>query len=283
VSDVLRKLKAGSIDRLRDAGAAPPGIVLGARLAEDSGMVVPATVSVGTPELTPFGLRLTSRRFKVCGVFETGFFDIDDHWAYVSLPALQKAYSLPDVANQLELRVDDLNRAGEIAADVQKAVGPRFKTTTWMERNKPLLSALRTERIVTLVVIGLIELVAALNILITLVMMVMEKYRDIAVLMSMGARREQIRRIFMLQGVLIGAAGSAIGLALAYPLCFLAARYRWIPLDESIYGLAYVPFDTRWYDGVWVAAGAILISFLATIYPARAATRITPAEVLRYE
>ncbi len=283
VSDVLRHLKSGSLDRLRDASANPPGIILGARLAEDSGMMVPSNLSVVAQELTPLGPHAAIRRFRVCGTFETGFFDIDDHWAYVSLPELQKAFGLEDVVNHLEIKVDDLNRAPEIARDVEAAAGPHYTTTTWMEQNKPLLSALSTERLLAIIVIGLIELVAALNILTTLVMLVMEKYRDIAVLMSMGAKRAQIRRIFMLQGVLIGAAGSAIGLALAYPLCALAAKYHWLPLDETIYALSSVPFDAHWTDGVWIAATAIAVSFLATIYPARSATRIAPAEVLRYE
>ena len=109
------------------------------------------------------------------------------------------------------------------------------------------------------------------------------KYKDIAVLMSMGARQSQIRRIFMLQGMLIGVVGSAIGLVLGYGLCYFAEKYRWIPLDPQVYSVSFVPFETRWFDGLWIAAAAILVSFLATIYPARAATRITPAEVLRYE
>ncbi len=159
----------------------------------------------------------------------------------------------------------------------------KYTTTTWQERNKQLLSALTMERVVTVIVIGLIELVAALNIFITLVMMVMEKYRDIAVLMSMGARHSQIRRIFMLQGVLIGVAGSVIGLVLGYGISYYANKYRLVPLQESVYSMSFVPFETRWVDGVWIAALAILVSFLATLYPARNATRITPAEVLRYE
>jgi lipoprotein-releasing system permease protein len=166
---------------------------------------------------------------------------------------------------------------------VEQIAGPKYATVTWMERNRPLLNALKMEKSVTVVTIGLIELVAALNILITLVMMVMEKYRDIAVLMSMGARRAQIRRIFMLQGVLIGVVGTGIGLVIGYALCYFADRYRWIRLDETVYALSFVPFELRWVDGVWVAAAAILVSFLATIYPARSATRIAPAEVLRYE
>jgi lipoprotein-releasing system permease protein len=152
-----------------------------------------------------------------------------------------------------------------------------------MEQNRALLHALKMERIVTIVTIGLIEMVAALNILISLVMMVMEKYRDIAILMSMGMRREQIRKIFILQGTIIGVAGTLIGLILGYGLSWFADRYRWIHLDADIYGVNYVPFHARPLDGLWVAAAAVLISFLATIYPARSATRIAPVEVLRYE
>jgi lipoprotein-releasing system permease protein len=161
--------------------------------------------------------------------------------------------------------------------------GRKYTTTTWQERNKQLLGALKMERVVTIITIGLIEMVAALNIFITLVMMVMEKYRDIAILMSMGARYGQIRRIFMLQGVLIGVVGSAIGLTVGYTLCYFAEKYRWIPLEESVYSMRFVPFEPHWMDGVWIAALAILVSFLATLYPARNATRIAPAEVLRYE
>ena len=286
ISDTLRHLKAGSVDRLRvapDGGV--PGIILGARLAEDIGILQNSMVNVTSPqgELTPFGPRPSIRRFRVVGIFESGFYDIDDRWAYTSLEAAQQALSLQDVVNQIEVKLDDLNRAPEVARTIQKIAGPKYATTTWMERNRQLLNALKMEKAVTVVTIGLIELVAALNILITLVMMVMEKYRDIAVLMSMGARRAQIRRIFMLQGILIGVVGTAIGLVAGYGLCYFADRYRWIRLDEQVYALSFVPFEPRWVDGVWVAAAAILVSFLATIYPARNATRIAPAEVLRYE
>jgi lipoprotein-releasing system permease protein len=133
------------------------------------------------------------------------------------------------------------------------------------------------------ITIGLIELVAAFNIFITLVMMVMQKYRDIAVLMSMGARQGQVRRIFMMQGVLIGAVGSAIGIALGYTLCYFANQYRWVPLDQTVYALSFVPFEPRGLDALWIAGAAVLVSFVATIHPARNAAKITPAEVLRYE
>ncbi|HVN03442.1 MAG TPA: FtsX-like permease family protein [Bryobacteraceae bacterium] len=286
ISDSLRHLKAGSVDKLRaPSGSGIPAIILGARLAEDIGLMLDSVVTVTSPqgELTPFGPRPSIRRFHVVGIFETGFYDIDDHWAYTTLQAAQQALSLEDVVNQIEVKLDDLNRAPEVAKAIEKLVGPKYATTTWMERNHQLLNALKMEKSVTVVTIGLIELVAALNILITLVMMVMEKYRDIAVLMSMGARHAQIRRIFMLQGVLIGVVGTTIGLVVGYTLCYFADHYRWIRLDETVYALSFVPFEPRWLDGVWIASAAILVSFLATIYPARNATRIAPAEVLRYE
>lgn len=285
VSESLRHLKAGSLDRLRDPNADPPGIVLGADIVQDTGMILNSRVRAlfQNGELTPFGPTFAVRPFRVSGVFSSGFYEIDDNWAYASLPAVQKALSLQDVVNQIEIKLDDLNLAPQVAAQAEKIVGARYTTTTWMERNHQLLDALKMERKVTVITIGLIELVGALNIFITLVMMVMEKYRDIAVLMSMGARRAQIRRIFMLQGVLIGAAGSAIGLTVGYAICYFAEKYRWVSLSESVYSMSFVPFEPRPYDGVWIAAAALLVSFLATIYPARNATRITPAEVLRYE
>ncbi len=282
LNGTLRKLKSGSLDRVRDPNAVPPGIILGSRLADDVGMRVGDNIDLLADEMLPVGVRPVKRRFKVCGIFETGFFEIDDSWAYMSIGAAQKALSV-DQINQIELNVDDLNLAGKIAPEVEKVAGPRYTTTTWMERNKQILGALRMERLVTIIVISLIELVAALNIFITLVMMVMEKYRDIAVLMSMGARIGQVRRIFMLQGVLIGVVGSVIGLIVGYTLCYLAGRYHWIPLDEAVYSMSFVPFDPQWTDAFWIAGLAILVSFVATLYPAWNATKIAPAEVLRYE
>jgi len=285
ISESLKRLKAGSLDRLRDPNAEPPGILLGSRLVEETGMILNSNVNVVTPqgELTPLGVRPGIRRFKVVGVFETGFYEVDSKWAYTSIPAEQRMLSIGDSVNRIEINVDDLNRAPEIAKDIEKVAGKPYTTTTWLEQNARLMSALNLERLVTIVTIGLIELVAALNILITLVMMVMEKYRDIAVLMSMGARPAQVRRIFMLQGVLIGVVGSAIGLTVGYTLCYFGNRYKWIHLDETVYALSFVPLEPRWVDGIWIAAAAIVVSFLATIYPARTATRIAPAEVLRYE
>jgi lipoprotein-releasing system permease protein len=287
IGDTLRKLKEGSLDRLRDPNAYPPGILLGKDLINDTGIRIRNRIQVLAPEggdMNPmYGPLPTARPFIVSGIFESGFYEIDDAQAYASIAAVQKMLGLEDEVNAIELKVDDLNRAPEIAQDLEKLLGPHFTATAWQDQNRRLFDAMSGERIVTIIIIGLIELVAALNILIVLVMMVMEKYRDIAVLMSMGARRQQIRAIFMMQGVLIGVVGSAIGLVTGYTLCYFAEKYKWIRIDESVYAFSYVPFETHWVHGIWIAAAAILISFLATLYPARNATRIAPAEVLRYE
>jgi lipoprotein-releasing system permease protein len=287
ISETLRKLKEGSLDRLRDPAANPPGIVLGKHLMDDTGIRVRNRIKVLSPEggdMNPlYGPMPTARPFMVSGGFESGFYEFDDGYAFASIAGVQKMLGLEDEVNAIELKVDDLNRAPEIAQGLGKLLGPHFTATSWQEQNLHLFDAMRGERIVTVIIIGLIELVAALNILIVLVMMVMEKYRDIAVLMSMGARRQQIRAIFMLQGVLIGVVGSAIGLVVGYTLCYFAEKYKWIRIDESVYAFSYVPFETHWVHAIWIAAAAILISFLATLYPARNATRIAPAEVLRYE
>jgi len=286
ISDTLQHLKSGSLAELRNPNAAVPGIILGSSMVEDTGMILGSRITAVLPNvgnMAGFAIIPAHHPFHVAGVFESGFFEVDDNWVFAALPAVQKAFGLEDVINQMEIKVDNLDRAPAIANDIERVVGDKFTTTTWQERNRQLLSALTMERIVTIIVIGLIELVAALNIFITLVMMVMEKYRDIAVLMSMGARHGQIRRIFMLQGVLIGVAGSVIGLVLGYTISYYANKYRLVPLQESVYSMSFVPFESRWIDGVWIAALAILVSFVATIYPARNATRISPVEVLRYE
>jgi lipoprotein-releasing system permease protein len=282
--DILKHLRQGSLTRL-DGSEHPPGIILGSRLAQATGMLMNSVVTVISPqgEVSPLGVRPSYSKFRVVGIFESGNYDLDAHVAFTSMKQTQRLLAVGNVVNAVELWLDDINAAPEVAAAAEKVAGPELAATTWIEQNRQLFNALRIERVVTVITIGLIELVAALNILITLIMMVMEKHRDIAILMSMGARREQIRGIFMLQGVIIGVIGSIIGLAAGYTLSFLADKYRWIPIDEDVYSLSYVPFDPRWVDAIWVPAAAILVSFLATIYPARSATRIAPAEALRYE
>jgi len=283
--DMLRHLKAGSFDGL-ESTAGLPGIILGSRLAQSTGMLLGSVVKVLSPreELTPLGPHPPLPfSFRVVGIFESGFYDIDSVWSFTALQSAQHVFSSGNVVNSIELRLDNIDRAPEVAQAAEKIVGPKLAANTWMDQYHQILSALTMERIVTAVTIGLIELVAGLNILITLVMMVMEKNRDIAVLMSMGAKRQQIRKIFMLQGVMIGAVGTAIGLVLGYSLSILADHYRWLRLNEEVYSLSYVPFHPRWQDGIWIAAAAIFVSFIATIYPARSATSIAPVEALRYE
>jgi lipoprotein-releasing system permease protein len=283
-ADVLMHLKEGSLARI-GAASTPPGIILGAGLAQSIGMRLNSIVTVISPqgEITPMGAVPAYYKFRVVGLFETGFFQLDSEWAFTSLKAAQRVLALGDVVNAVELKLDYPERAEDVAAAAGKVIGPDLAATTWMEQNKQLRGAFQMERIVTVVTIGLIELVAALNILITLVMMVMEKHRDIAVLMSMGAKRDQIRRIFMFQGIMIGAVGTVLGLAAGYSISYFAGRYHWLRLNEEVYSVGFVPFEPQWFDGVWVAAAAIFISFVATIYPATSATRIAPAEALRYE
>jgi lipoprotein-releasing system permease protein len=284
MNDVLRHLKAGSLRDL-DRKEGLPGIILGTRLAQQTGMMPGSILKVLSPdgEMTPFGPRPNVQRFKVVGLFESGFYELDATWAFVTLKAAQDIFSLSDVVNAVELKLDDINLADQVAAEVDKLVGPKLAATTWMEQNKPILNALRMERIVTFITIGLLQTIGALNILIALIMMVMEKHKDIAILMSMGARHRQIRRVFVLEGLIIGSIGTALGLAVGYTISYLADKYQWIHLDEQVYSLAYVPFDARPADALWIAAIALFISFIATLYPARNATRVAPVEALRYE
>jgi lipoprotein-releasing system permease protein len=284
-SEVLQHLKSGSLDAFGSNEADLPGIVLGSKAALDIGVSVKDQVRVIDPqgELTPFGPAPHTQRFRVLGIFESGFYDFDDNWSYAPLAAAQKLHPMADVVNDIEIRADDPNLAPEIAKEAERLAGNKYSATNWEEQNSQLFGALQTERLVTFVTIGLIELVAALNIVIALTMIVLTKFKDIAVLMSMGARRSQIRRIFIMQGAIIGLTGTSIGLILGYGLSYFAGRYQWIALPEAIYAVSFVPFEPRLLDGVWIAAAAMTVSLLATIYPAHNATRITPVEVLRYE
>jgi len=282
--EALRHMKTGSVDGLRsDEGL--PSIILGSRLADLIGARVNKQVTLIIPngEMTPLGNLPKLQRCLLAGTVETGFYEVDIRWAYMSLGAAQKAFELQDVVNSIELRLDDIFLAPEVAREAEKVIGPKLAAITWQDQNREIFNALKTERVGTVITIGLIQLVAALNILITLVMMVMEKHRDIAVLMSLGARAAQIRNIFVFEGALIGSVGTAIGLVLGYTLSYFADHYRWIKLNEEVYSLAWVPFDAHWTDGVFIAAGAMAISLIATLYPARNATRIAPVEALRYE
>ncbi len=262
-----------------------PPIVLGKDLADELGATVGSVVLVTSPqgELTPFGLVPKYVRFRVAGIFESGFYDYDTAWAFTSLADGQKLFGLGDLISVIEFKIDDIYQAPQVAKEIEQVAGNGFQTTNWMEQNRALFRALRLERVVTFITIGLIVFVAALNILISLIMMVMEKTRDIAVLMSLGARKHQVSRIFMTQGLLTGLVGTALGLVLGYVLAWGLGHYHWISLSPEVYSIDYVPSAPRVLDGIVVACVAIAISFIATIYPSYTASRVLPAEALRYE
>ena len=265
--------------------AAMPPIILGKDLAEEIGATVGSVVLVTSPqgELTPFGMVPKYIRFHVAGIFNSGFFDYDSSWAFIRLSDAQELFGLGDVISVIQFKLDDIYLAGDLARALEQAAGHGFMATSWMEQNKPLFRALRLERVVTFITIGLIVFVAALNILISLIMMVMEKTKDIAVLMSLGTKKAQIRRVFIAQGVLIGVIGTAIGLVLGYVISWAGGHYHFISLSPEVYSIDYVPFAPRLIDGLIVALVSIGISLVATIYPSWSAARILPAEALRYE
>jgi lipoprotein-releasing system permease protein len=265
--------------------AAMPPIILGKDMADDLGATVGSVVLVTSPqgELTPFGMVPKYNRFRVVGIFNSGFYDYDTSWAFTRLSNAQRLFGLGDLISVMQFKVDDIYKADMVAKELEQAAGQGFMASSWMEQNKPLFRALRLERVVTFITIGLIVFVAALNILISLTMMVMEKTKDIAVLRSMGTRKSQIRRLFVAQGLLIGLIGTAIGLILGYALSWAGAHYHLISLAPEVYSIDYVPFAPRLIDGVLVALVAIGVSFVATMYPSWSAARILPAEALRYE
>lgn len=300
VSELLKTVKIGSAQALNPLPPRPPcdpkdescstlppipPVVLGKDLAESIGATVGSVVTMISPqgELTPFGTVPKYERFQVVGIFRSGFYNYDNMWAFIRLQDAQRLYALGDVVSAIEFKIDDLYKANQVADELQKVAGPEYMAKSWMEQNQALFRALSLERLVTFLTIGLIVFVAALNILIALIMMVMEKTKDIAVLMSMGARRRQVRGIFIFQGVLIGVIGTILGLIVGYGVAIAGAKYHFIALNPEVYSINYVPFAPRLLDGVLVAAVALVISFVATLYPSWSAARVLPAEALRYE
>ena len=316
VSDLLQAVKVGSVDALdavdepthrdgatmngapdsgeagmgghRDsvpAPAATPPIVIGKDLAETLGAGVGDTVLVTSPQgdLTPLGLVPRYQRFQVVGVFASGFYQYDSSYAFTRLSDAQRLFSEPDLISVISFKVDNLYRAKEIGAEIDRAAGPGFQATNWMEQNRELFRALKLEQIVTFIVLALIVCVAALNILIALTMMVMEKTKDIAVMMSFGVTASQVRRVFLMQGMLISVIGTLIGLVVGYGVSWAGGHYRFIPLDAAVYSIDYLPFAPKVTDALIVAAVSLGVSALATLYPSGSAAKVLPAEALRYE
>ena len=282
--EALRKLAAGKLDFSPDADGIE-ALLVGRQLADEWKLAPGDYLTLMSPQgrLTPFGLLPRTRRFRVRGIFDSGFYDYDANWCFLKLDAAQALVGASDVVNVLEFRLDRPERAAEIAPEIEHAAGQGFSAATWMEENRALFRALRLEKLVTAIFIGLITFVAGLNILVVLSMTVSDKARDIAVLRSLGARREQIRKIFLCQGITIGAVGTLSGLILGYSFSFISGSYHLIPLDPQIYAVPYVPFHPSLFDGVWITVVAMGISIGATILPARAAVRLLPVEILRFE
>ena len=286
VSDLLQSITQGTADELAASTSdATPPIVLGKDLAESIGAHPGDTVLVTSPqgELTPLGIVPRYRRFLVTGIFASGFYQYDSTFTFIRLADAQRLFSEPDVISIISFKLKDLYQAASIGKLIEESAGPGFQTTNWMEQNRELFRALKLEQIVTFIVLALIVCVAALNILIALTMMVMEKTREIAVLMSFGVTEAQVRRIFLYQGLLISLTGTAIGLIVGYALSWAGGHYRFIPLDASVYSIGYLPFAPRLLDAVIVAAVSLSVSLVATLYPSRSAARVLPAEALRYE
>ena len=291
VSDLLGMITSGSAADLAPAEstlgsvtAALPALVLGNELAESLGVMVGDSVLVTSPqgELTPMGVIPSFRKFRVAGIYHSGFYQYDSAMGFVRLSDAQRLFSEPDVITVINFKVDDMYKAASIGREIEEAAGKGFQTSNWIDDNRELFHALALEKIVTFIIIGLIVLVAALNILIALTMMVMEKTRDIAVLMSFGVMPEQVRRIFLMQGLLISLLGTAAGLVLGYFACWAGGHYH-LHLSADLYAMDTLPFAPVWTDGVLVAVVSIGVSLLATVYPSSTAAGILPAEALRYE
>ncbi|HEY1995032.1 MAG TPA: FtsX-like permease family protein [Edaphobacter sp.] len=265
------------------AQAVPP-IVIGKDLAETLGVRVGDAVLVTSPQgaLTPLGVVPRYQKFQVVGIFKSGFYQYDSSYAFVRLKDAQKLFSEPDLISVISFKVDDLYHADRVGREIEAAAGKGFQATNWMEQNRELFRALKLEQIVTFIVLALIVCVAALNILIALTMMVMEKTRDIAVLMSFGVTGSQVRRIFLLQGFLISVIGTVLGLILGYGLSWVGGHYPF-PLNAEVYSIDHLPFAPRVWHGVIVAVVSLGVSLVATLYPSGSAAKVLPAEALRYE
>jgi len=278
--------EAGASGSVESPGSqlAPP-LVIGHELALTLGAQVGDSLLVTSPqgELTPLGLVPRYQRFRVVGIFSSGFYQYDDGYAFMRLTDAQRLFSEPDLVSVISFKIDDLYKAEQVGKAIEAAAGPGFQATNWMEQNRELFRAMKLEQDVTFIVLALIVVVAALNILIALTMMVMEKTRDIAVMMSFGVTAEQVRKIFLLQGLLISAVGTTLGLVVGYALSILGSHYRFIALDASVYSIDYLPFAPRLVDALVVAAVSLGMSLLATIYPSSSAASVLPAEALRYE
>ncbi len=285
VTELGDQVEEGTLDVLAGGGEGMAPILLGRDLANALGVSVGDVVTVTSPEgrLSPMGVLPRVAKFRVGGTVHSGLYEFDAQWAYLSLAAAQRLFGQGDRASLVEVKIDDMYAVREAADGILKVLGDGYLTSDWIQMNQSLFSALWLEKTAIGITIGLIVMVAALNIVATLILMVMEKHKDIAILVSMGASRGAISRIFMLQGTVIGALGTLAGATLGWGACRILDTYRLIRVPVDVYQIAYVPFKLLPSDAALVVGGAVLICFLATIHPARGAARLDPAEALRYE
>lgn len=285
VTEVEKAMQTGSLSALTPVDGEPPGIIIGRELATSIGSFVGDTVELLSPEggtLSPIGLMPSRRPYKVVGLFSLGLYEFDQGYAFVHLDTARRLVGR-DSPDFIELRVDDMFAAGSIADDIGKQLGDDYLPQDWSDLNQSLFSALSLEKLAISITIGLIVMVAALNIVASLVLLVMEKSRDIAILKTMGSSAASIRRIFMLQGLVIGLIGTTAGAVAGWVVIYVVDRYKLVSVPLDVYQISHVPFRLEWFDFVVVVASAIVICFIATIYPSRQAAKLDPAQALRYQ
>ena len=283
-TDIAKHIKEGTINDLNTQGGLP-GIILGKELALRLGVVRNDTITILSPtgEIGPLGMLPKIKSFRVVGIFEVGMFEYDSNLVVTGLKPAQEFLGLKGDVTGLEVRISDIYKAADVRARVQQVLGSPYHVRDWMQMNKNLFSALKLEKFAMFVILVLIILVASFNIVSTLIMNVIEKQREIAILKTMGATNRGIMAIFVFQGFIIGLIGTAIGLTGGYTLSYILNTYEIIKLPPDIYYLSHLPVKMKLSDFVTVSVSAILISFLSTIYPAWQAAKLNPVEPLRYE
>jgi len=283
VTDIGRSMRQGSMASLNEGGDGPPRILLGADLARTLKVRVGDRVQVLTPEgtLSPMGMLPRARSLDVAGIFSLGLFEFDSAYGFVTMPVAERLTGR-DTPELIELRVDDIYRAHEVAGAIMEQSAGQYLTEDWTQLNRSLFSALWLEKMAISITIGLIVMVAALNIVASLILLVMEKHRDIAILKTMGASGRSIMLVFMLQGLIIGFIGTGLGATAGWAVSSVLDRYKLIQVPMDVYQVSYVPFVVLPFDFILVVVSAILVCFVATLYPSHQASKLDPAEALRY-